>query len=699
MTLALLREGDREPSATPSDVESRATELFELFASAAHPGYDTLGRPPTAGEIATEQIERAWPVAQVVSFDIFDTLVVRKVAAPRDVFLHLATPAPFSQWGVDSVTLALLRQEAENVAREAAVNTRGSAEVLLHEIHLALAARLGRPESDVPAMARAEQLVELALCVAHPHLRSLFDRARADGKAIWCVSDTYHGADFLRELLGSCGFGLDGVTVVSSADRRMSKGEGKLLSAVAAEAKFAHQEVLHIGDHPQSDFAIPADRGFLAVLHPWAASRHEDAISTAPGDAIALGLSQIGSRTVKPAFPFWWRFGYAVAGPLLSGFAQWLHGKFVADGIDRAYFLLRDGEIILDVYRALLGSQSGPETSLLESSRRAFLLPALASNRQSITQQLMACENARPAREFIERFGLRSADFRGIFRTVGLQIDEVVRPNDSVTMRKIFTLFQHPEILKAMLARSTVERGLLMQYLKQERVLDPGRVALVDIGWNGTIQKALMGATSVENVSVDVHGYYLGTHPAINADLDTSRATGFLFDVGAPAERYRPVMQLAQLVEFICSTARGSLRGFAREKSGVVPVHAAVDHSVAQRANIAHLHSGAIAYATALASEQRVFGTQPISAGAALRNLARIITAPTREEARHIGDIRHGEGLGADRVRALAAFSEGGFTAESLLRDHANAYWPVGLLARREPAALALRALLWLRTE
>ena len=113
---------------------------------------------------------------------------------------------------------------------------------------------------------------------------------------------------------------------------------------------------------------------------------------------------------------------------------------------------------------------------------------------------------------------------------------------------------------------------------------------------------------------------------------------------------------------------------------------------------VAQLRDGAVAYARGLAQERKVFGDDPISADAALRHLARTIQQPTAEEAAAIGDIQHGEGLGADRIRSFAAFSEGAFTAESLLTDHARAYWPAGLIARREPAALALRALLWLRS-
>jgi len=128
-----------------------------------------------------------------------------------------------------------------------------------------------------------------------------------------------------------------------------------------------------------------------------------------------------------------------------------------------------------------------------------------------------------------------------------------------------------------------------------------------------------------------------------------------------------------------------------------VPVHGALDHAAGQREAIAQVRMGAVAFAQGLAQEQRVFGVQPISAEAALRHFARTVLHPTPDEAAAIGDIRHGEGLGTDRSRALAAFRAEHFSVQSLECDYREAYWPAGLMARREPAALALRALRWMR--
>ncbi len=688
----------RMPTARERDAGEGAARLLDALSLSGM--FDAAQADPAQREQdeADRAIIDAWPHARVISFDVFDTLIVRKVAAPRDVFLHLATLSPFSDWRLETGALAQHRQAAEMDARRAAAQSRGSGEVSLQEIHAVLAGMLSRPSSDVPAMVRAEQLLERALCVAHPYLRTLFARAVNEGKTVWCVSDTYHDAAFLAELLESCGYALTDVLVASSADQRKSKGDGTLLPQLAHEAGVPPVQVLHIGDHPRADFTLPAQHGFLAVCHPWAASRHDDRASELPGDAIALGLAQIGSRTVRPAFPFWWRFGYAVAGPLLSAFACWLQERFAADRIDRAYFLLRDGEIILDIHRALLGARAGPGLSLLESSRRAFVLPAVEAGQRSIASQLLATENPRPAREFLERFGVSTAGLGDAFRAVGLTSgDEVVAPNDLFALTKVRALLSRHDVGAAVLARSRAERALLWAYLTQEGVTAPGRVALVDIGWSGTIQKALMGVGSLQRHRFDISGYYLGSLAPIVEDLDGSRQQGFLFDAGMPGERAEVILELRQLVEFICTTTRGSLKGFRREGDTIVPEHSPVDHPGSQQVHLAELRAGALAFARGLAHERRVFGEQPIGAAAAMRELGRTITNPTAADAIAIGNLRHGDGLGSDRLRSIAAFGEAPHTRESLLQDYRRAYWPAGLLARREPAALALRALLWLQ--
>jgi FMN phosphatase YigB (HAD superfamily) len=683
-----------------TDVAAVSGALFDAVQENLTPGARELGRIPTPGELAVAQLDAWWDGAQVVSFDIFDTLLVRKVAAPSDVFLHLVRYAPFAQCGRTAASLAEARQHAEELARRAGYASHGSTEVPLASIHTALAPLVGLSAADVPAMVEAERAIERALCEAHPVLAAWFARAQRDGKVVWCISDTYHDRAFLTELLTHCGFAMAGVRVFSSADAQCSKSDGTLFQRLLRTESVRASDLLHVGDHAVGDGAMAQAHGIASVVHPWGAARPDDTPCTEPGDAVALGVAMIGARTAEPALPFWWRFGYSVAGPVLAGFAFWLRARFTQDGIDRAYFLLRDGEILETVYRlvnAAVPSGAPVATALLESSRRAFLLPAFEAAKPTLWSQLTATENARPAREFLERMAVDAEPHRAAFRAAGFaSLDEIVDPRDRASLGRIATVLRHADVDAALRTRAHEERAPLLAYLEQEGVLAGGRVALVDVGWNGTIQKSLVAMLDLEQRAHDLAGYYLGTLAPAHVDVGQSQVAGYLFEAGMPGAHRRAVLQLPQLLEFVCSTTRGSLRGFTRADGRVVPVHGAVDHDDDQQAAHTAMREGVLAYTARVAAECAASGIDAVQPGAALRRLARVIERPTAEEAAHIGALRHAEGLAADRGRTLASFTPGAWSIDSVLADQSAAYWPAGLRAQRTPQALVLRAAQWL---
>ncbi len=681
-------------------IRSCATNLFDAIREELYPGLAQDSAVPTAGDLATDELEMLLGRASVVSFDIFDTLITRLAAHPEDVFLHLADEVPFSTLAMVPVSLAKMRRRAEDAARHAAYVTSGSAEVTLQEIHRVLAADLGWHEQHVAAMVDAERRIEKRLCRAHPVLREWFERARNEGKTIWCLSDTYHDAGFLRELLTSCGYVMDSVDVVSSADVRSSKGQGGLFAHVFRMTGVDPASVLHVGDNPHSDMRIPLSHGAQATCHPWAAAKGSDLPQESVTDSIVIGLAAAGVRTGHLLHSFWWRFGYGAAGPVLAGFAGWLHERLRDDNIDRAYFLLRDGEILEEVYRGLSTGHDSPDTALLESSRRAFFLPAIPSGIRALQAQLTASENPRPIGEFLSRLGIDPSSYIAALQRVGFSsADDIVNPQDAVAIRKVQRLFMDSTVMRALLARSADERNLLVAYLRQQRVTEPGRVALIDIGWNATIQKSMTEVLALEHVSADITGYYLGTTRSAHSNGHSGHVNGYLFEASQPADRYESVMSGIQILEFICSSPKGSLRGFRWDSGMAVPVHGVSDWSDTQVAAHGQLRSGILDYVSDLRRAADTVKLGKISAMAAFTRLERVLLNPTAEEAACLGDITHGEGLGSDRARSIAAFPSDEWSATGLMRAMNNAYWRRGLRARREPQALALACIEWMMNE
>ncbi|MEP6834011.1 MAG: hypothetical protein ABJB74_11480 [Gemmatimonas sp.] len=687
---AAVTRSAQVPPLHPRNVESVFDALREMVSPEA-PGF---GRPLTRGEIFRGHLESQWAAATVISFDIFDTAIVRKCQSPRDVFLFLADRAPFKGHG-DSRHFAELRQRAENSARQRVHAATGSGEATLHEIHTDLAALAGFDASLIPQMVATEEAIELSLCITHPFIQQVYRRAHANGKTVWFVSDSYHSAAFLRRLIASCGYNNPADRVISSSDERCSKGGGQLLPRLLERDQIDRAEFIHVGDNMNSDCVLPSKSGINGVWHPLAGAPEGIAPSESREQALASGLAAWGSQTFEPARPFWWRFGFSVAGPLLVGFTWWLQARMREDGIKRAYFMLRDGDVLKRVYDVLMeGNPDAIPSSLLESSRRAYMLPALGPSAPSLTSQLFVSENPRPVKDFLDRLCIRTNDLLPVFLQCGFKSpDEIVGHSD---MGRLSRLFSNPKVLERISQRGGEERDLLMKYLRQERVVGVNeRVALVDIGWNATIQKSLNHAAKIARVNNDVVGYYLGTFAPSQRDA-LSPMRGFLCELGVPFERSRPLSEFRQLIEFICTSARGSLHHFAKRGTTVVPVVGEPDHNETQMAAIRELHEGVLDYAALMREEGGAMGINSLDAAAASRPLYRLMAKPTSEEAKIIGAIQHGDGMGSSASRSFASFSGGAFTADKILADYHKAYWKAGMLNQHSPEAMMLRTMLWL---
>ena len=129
--------------------------------------------------------------SQVVSFDIFDTLIVRLYKKPIDLFAHLeeSTHSP----GFQAARIA-----AEQEARKRAAE-RGVHEVTLDEIYAQL-------HQSYQPMKQKEISLERVMCRANPEMRRVFDYALERGKPIYIASDMYLPRDVIEMILSDAGY-------------------------------------------------------------------------------------------------------------------------------------------------------------------------------------------------------------------------------------------------------------------------------------------------------------------------------------------------------------------------------------------------------------------------------------------------------------------------------------------------------------
>jgi hypothetical protein len=136
----------------------------------------------------------------VLSLDIFDTALLRRVADPTTVFSLVEASDPCLAGFAD------LRVWAELEARRLATEAGRSPEIGLDEIYDVVARKLQLSAADRIPLQTLELQSERNVLVANPVVLTWYERARALAKRVIFVSDMYLPATFLAEVLEASGY-------------------------------------------------------------------------------------------------------------------------------------------------------------------------------------------------------------------------------------------------------------------------------------------------------------------------------------------------------------------------------------------------------------------------------------------------------------------------------------------------------------
>ena len=652
------------------------------------------------------RLARLLRAAQAVSFDIFDTAVLRALAQPVDLF-RLMGPAVSRILGEDSSGFVVARPQAEAAARERAWQNRRSAEVSLDEIYDLLGELIGFDPNTAGLLIQAELDAEFAVCRRNPFIHAVYRWCLDHGKRIAFISDTYWPHSAIAELLQRCGYDAYDALLVSSALGK-SKADGKLLRE--ARSLLPVRRWLHIGDNYASD-VVMARKQRMATWHyvrcsdasvrgqrgsgDWQQLESASAVSSVVQGLVANRLTAV--RPVPDhamdSTAFWQDFGYAAAGPLFVGFTEWLIAQAAAQKLDALYFLARDGLIMERVYKALAPISGGTlETHYLWGSRRALNLAAIDEIDERALHFLTAGNGRLEARHYVDRLGLNWQDHIGAFRVSGFA-DPRQRINDDrseAALRRLFGLLAGP-----VCERARHERSVVVDYLRHSGLADDRRVGLVDIGWHGSIQRSITDLLGGDGTGPRITGFYVGTldhrTPLIHPKYPHK---AYLFRLGQPAAYVNLIVTCIELVELLFSAAEGSIMRIERdEKNGFIAVRDLDSLDDNRYEAIRRLQEGAMDFVDDYVGLKRRFPEFEMPRHTAVAALRRVLLDPSVVEARFIGDIRHADAFGEILKRPIVEQPSwfrlfAGLPA--FRRELRDVYWKAGRDARANRIARAI---------
>ena len=191
---------------------------------------------------------------EIISFDIFDTLVKRKVSFPQDVF-----PIVEQRYNEYAEVGMFGYKEQRIIAEQHARKKCDQEEITLDEIY----EMISLSEEKKSELKKIEKQIEEEVCYPNGSLFNLYKYALEKNKQIIITSDMYLPEKTITRILAKCGY-IGYKKIYLSSTYKKTKHSGSIFDEIKKE--YRSKSILHIGDNVKSDYAIPKKKGIHAVL-------------------------------------------------------------------------------------------------------------------------------------------------------------------------------------------------------------------------------------------------------------------------------------------------------------------------------------------------------------------------------------------------------------------------------------------------
>lgn len=478
----------------------------------------------------------------VVSFDIFDTLLKRCVQEPTDVFYYME-----KKLGIAGFAKKRIEAEAKAKAK------KQDFEISLEDIY----DEFGESYID------AELETEAELLVVNMDIMPVFKWC-IERKKVVLISDMYLPEEFIVKILRREGIdGYDALYLSSTINKR--KSDGKLYEYVQNELG-KDIRIVHIGDNIRIDYINPQKYGIKTVHIPRYSSNNKTDMGN---ETIEENIISSFVEKTSESECDYYRFGYEKFGMFLWGYVKWLHACIKQENITKIYFLSRDGLIVKNAFDILY---KDIETHYLEVSRRSLRVPLLWKNLDfEYVIGLLPNSKLVSLKSIFDGIGLDIDQYSAEIKEHGLDIDAYFERRELLSNDRLKNLYKH--ILADVESNSKKEYKMLEGYIKHIGL--DGKFAIVDIGWAGSMQRYLQESLTMMGIKHDIVGYYVGVSEDYIKNMNDDQKlniNGYLFDCYHNHQNENNIRPFLGLVETLFLEREGSVKNYMNVGSEFVSV-------------------------------------------------------------------------------------------------------------------------------
>lgn len=603
-------------------------------------------------EFSFRRLENIVRCVDCVSFDVFDTLLLRAVPKPSDVYEYVQAQYNHNNPEAPINNFVELRLNAEATAIQ--LRTSDSEEVLYDDIYSAL-----KLDSQVKQQLKLFEIeAEKRLLIPNVEMVNFLNKCKATGKKITIISDMYLPREVIAEVLKETGIFYDKLFV--SSECRVRKSTGHLYDYVLKDLHLSPKQMLHIGDNARSDYFMPKTRGIRSIRYKHPKNQSNAHIVENLSEKVLYGLSR-ASGVARGSYE---NIGYTALGPLLCGLSFWIHNNAEIADKAKVHFFSRDGYIISKAYEILFPDD---EFSYTYVSRRSLTVPSLSDANcfSDILEKIPYIKRIETIRTLLSKMGIEDE------QTIELCEDkygsEIFRTDLlNGTYDALFV-----DIANIMKSIAKSEQCELEKYVYSTFT---GNDIGVDIGWYGTIQKCLE-----RQLRRTIPCYYLGLLRH-NPDYNLTDAIGYAYDY-RKGDHFdsSQIFSFNGLIETFFSAPHGSVKKYVSSHEAAHPVFEDVERENLEA--IDGIHRGALSFVTNYSNLLPDYLRSNISPEAAYGALERILTLPTNNEVDLLGGLYFYD-ASYDKLCCFQGLGHYFFKPREFLYDFLKSNWKAGFLRK-----------------
>lgn len=336
-----------------------------------------------------EELKRNIEKADIVSFDLFDTLIMRKIFSPEDVYKLLERKAK-----------EIFGLESDIASERVRATSQCNANATLSDIYDVMQQKLSLTEEQKQDLMELEENIDLELCIPRDKLKEALEYAVSLKKEVYILSDMYYAMPDIKRILKKCGMDIiDENHIWISCEKKIDKITGSMWKHFSEDI-VKEKNCLHIGDNQKSDVTNPQMYGIatyyiMSGKDMLLASTASEMIVEISGinESVSMGLwvsrelndpFALSKTKGKITFTEPETYGYCIYGPIITKFLIWLYHTSHRDAVDKLLFFARDGYFLIKDYQEMikelekaLGIVEPQRLQYLQISRRVIYIAAI----------------------------------------------------------------------------------------------------------------------------------------------------------------------------------------------------------------------------------------------------------------------------------------------------------------------------------